>query len=442
MGKKSRGGQLSCFHCRQKGHAQNDCPLLLSEGGGRCCFHCSSPDHEGKECPLAPKPVSTKEEEEASVNQPRIKRVVASDGPCTSEASSSKNDLTVVITTSPVPSNPSTMMLEAVLQSFNRVKGLGDCALVIVCDGYNFAAKSTWKAGKVTEDAAERYLEYLQNLESMLNSGKLPAGTKLVILDGRNGQALALRAGLQQVDTEYVLIHQHDLEFMFDFNLPGVLSVLDDPANDVKYVGMPLLCNINYEPYILSHHGVRVEPLALQPAQGGEVVRVVPIIFWYDSTHISSVRHYEEVVFGCGEVFRPGDFIEETYGVRQRKDIMEHSMAAHAKYGTYHLISHSANQKRRPIICHLGGSRFLTPDQRAERGYPPETSVSAWPTRVMTRKGEFKVRTILDRVLELANVPKQDLELKQLLATQLHLARLRGSVSASQCLAQTHWVRA
>ena len=56
--------------------------------------------------------------------------------------------------------------------------------------------RGTWTAdAKVTEDAATRYQEYLQNLEKLLETGVLPAGTRLVILDGRNGQALSSLAG-------------------------------------------------------------------------------------------------------------------------------------------------------------------------------------------------------------------------------------------------------
>merc|ERR1712085_43558 len=115
-------------------------------------------------------------------------------------------------------------------------------------------------AGKVTEESATRYEEYLKNLENLLDTGALPVGTRLVILDGHNGQALALQAGLDEVETPFVCIHQHDLEFTFDFNLSAVLDVLEDETNTVKYVGMPLLTNLSYEAIAWQHHAVRVEP--------------------------------------------------------------------------------------------------------------------------------------------------------------------------------------
>jgi hypothetical protein len=43
--------------------------------------------------------------------------------------------LTIILTTSPVLSNPSTVVLETVVKSFNLVEKLIDCKLIIVCDG-------------------------------------------------------------------------------------------------------------------------------------------------------------------------------------------------------------------------------------------------------------------------------------------------------------------
>eukprot|EP00438_Fugacium_kawagutii_P013662 Skav213135 [mRNA] locus=scaffold107:365739:369066:+ [translate_table: standard] len=56
--------------------------------------------------------------------------------------------ISVIITTSPVPSNPSTDLLERVLLSLHLIPGLANAAKIIVCDGYKIAAgKSNPKAG-------------------------------------------------------------------------------------------------------------------------------------------------------------------------------------------------------------------------------------------------------------------------------------------------------
>merc|ERR1719410_2990660 len=339
--------------------------------------------------------------------------------------------MSVLITTSPVPSNPSTMMLEAVLGSFSRAEGLAECPLVIVCDGYRYSQKSTWKAGRVTDDAAWRYERYLENLEAMLESGKLPKGTQLVILEGHNGQALAVKAGLAHVNTPLVCVHQHDLEFMFDFKLHRVLDALESPDNDVKYVGMPLLVNIHYEACAWQHHGVRVQ----QTSIGG--LQLVPVIFWYDSTHITSVAHYHDLIFAESEVFKPGDFVEETFGVRQRLNIMANGLAAHPKYGTYHCLSFGADGSRRPLICHLNGVRFLTPEQRAERGFPADPPKEFFPSRVMMNRRQRKVKRILDEVIGFAATERLLCEeVRNILSKLLNETRISISAPASRSLVE------
>merc|ERR1711896_115324 len=78
----------------------------------------------------------------------------------------------------------------------------------------------------------------------------------------------------------------------------------------------------------------------------------------------------------------------------------------HSTYGTYHLISEASDGTRRPLICHLNGVRFLTPEQRAEKGYPADPGVEFFPSRVMLNKRQRKVRTILDAVERFAGIGK------------------------------------
>jgi len=412
---------------------QTECPELsaspadgeaAAEGGARApekrCFFCGEASHLAKDCALAP----AKAAEAERPAGPRVKQVVSR-----AASAASGHRMSVLVTTSPVPSNPSTMMLEAVLGSFGRVAGLAECPLVIVCDGFNLCAKSTWKAGRVTEDAAARYEEYLCNLEGLLDSGALPRGTRLVHMDGRNGQALALQAGLRYVETPYVLVHQHDLEFTLDFGLGRVLDVLEDESNCVKYVGMPLLTNLHYEAIAWQHHGVKV---AVEEHGG---LQLVPVVFWYDSTHITSVGHYNSLVFGPGQVYTPGNFVEETFGVRQRNDIMATGLAAHARYGTYHCVSHPIPPERRPLICHLNGVRFLTPEQRAARGYPADPPVEFFCSRTMTSRRARRLRPILDAIGCLAGLDRErSARVREILSKLLNETRIRCSRPASEAL--------
>ena len=43
--------------------------------------------------------------------------------------------LTVIVTTSPIPSMPSTALLEALISSWELTPALRDCAKIVMCDG-------------------------------------------------------------------------------------------------------------------------------------------------------------------------------------------------------------------------------------------------------------------------------------------------------------------
>jgi hypothetical protein len=73
--------------------------------------------------------------------------------------------VTVVITTSPVKSNPDTDMMEEVVRSFSIVPLLRLCRLIIVCDGFLVGQEGAkWKPGRVSPSEAKAYEEYKDNL--------------------------------------------------------------------------------------------------------------------------------------------------------------------------------------------------------------------------------------------------------------------------------------
>jgi hypothetical protein len=122
-------------------------------------------------------------------------------------------DLTVLITTSPTPSNPSLKLLEYVIGSFSCVPGLSSCRKIIVCDGCKVRCRSSgdesaslWRAGQVTADALARYEEYKKALvERVATAEKDDAfdNTEIVSLEERQGFGFAVKEGLKSVCTRY-----------------------------------------------------------------------------------------------------------------------------------------------------------------------------------------------------------------------------------------------
>ena len=70
----------------------------------------------------------------------------------------------VIVTTSPVQSNPSTAMIEMLFRSFDRVSGLAGCRKLLVCDGITDAPSTQYRKGRVTAEAAAKYGEYVERV--------------------------------------------------------------------------------------------------------------------------------------------------------------------------------------------------------------------------------------------------------------------------------------
>jgi len=69
--------------------------------------------------------------------------------------------LTIVFTTSAIPSNPSTTVIETVLQSFQFVPDLNRCNVVVVFDGYvPCSGPSKFKTMRISTEDANRYRDY------------------------------------------------------------------------------------------------------------------------------------------------------------------------------------------------------------------------------------------------------------------------------------------
>merc|ERR1712224_63619 len=75
--------------------------------------------------------------------------------------------VSVILTTSAVPSHPSTYLLDETLKSMSLANGLTSCSLLIVCDGYKSCpegVESRCRMGIINPDLASRYDEYKRRL--------------------------------------------------------------------------------------------------------------------------------------------------------------------------------------------------------------------------------------------------------------------------------------
>ena len=120
-----------------------------------------------------------------------------------------ESDFTVIVTTSPVRSNPSTEMLASTLESLALVPYLRTAPKLLVCDGCIVKQKPQHKAGRVTADEQEQHAEFVRRVcASASSSGDLAfSGLVVLQLSTREGFGFAVRRALAEVTTPYVMIN-------------------------------------------------------------------------------------------------------------------------------------------------------------------------------------------------------------------------------------------
>mmetsp|Transcript_22799 Transcript_22799/g.54952 ORF Transcript_22799/g.54952 Transcript_22799/m.54952 type:complete len:708 (+) Transcript_22799:94-2217(+) len=211
---------------------------------------------------------------------------------CVSQSLPLSHLLTVIVTTSPIRSHPSTEMLQHTFDTFpfGGAEFAFECPKVIVCDGCRVVdeesereekkdeanppkitrkysnVKQTLRNGIATIDQAKDYEEFKCKLRKLCKEANEPSQTnnpfrnaKVVELEERHGYGFALRHALYHcVETPYVCVIQHDRTFMRPTPIKEVVSAMDnDPEKRVKYVGMNMRSNLMYHDIFSGKYGRR-----------------------------------------------------------------------------------------------------------------------------------------------------------------------------------------
>jgi hypothetical protein len=111
-----------------------------------------------------------------------------------------------------------------------------------------------------------------------------------MVLPKHHGFTYAVKAGLAEVKTKYVMVIQHDRDFCKEFSLVKVLKAMEvDP--DIKMVSLLSTSTINHAGRQFNKELIKKETLqwALTPKYNEPGCYLIPLLFWYDSTHIASV---------------------------------------------------------------------------------------------------------------------------------------------------------
>ena len=104
--------------------------------------------------------------------------------------------LTVILTTSPIKSHPSTEIIDKTIKSFDYINGLNSCKKFIICDGYAIIENNRYKSGKITEECASHYKEYINSITNKF------CNTTIIKRDKRYGFAENVKYALTFVRAE------------------------------------------------------------------------------------------------------------------------------------------------------------------------------------------------------------------------------------------------
>ena len=207
--------------------------------------------------------------------------------PRSGEMPSLRDLLTIIVTTSPIKSHPSTEMLERTFDTFEFAgEDFLNCRKVIVCDGFrqhdtgekvskkHTNAKQAMRNGIVNQEQADNYIAFKERLRKLCRDAKDNSPFRSTVveeLDERMGYGFALRHALRHcVSTPFVCVIQHDRSFMRPTPMKDVVHAMWCHRT-IKYVGVSMRSNLRYRDIFLAKYGKssedEIKSMVLRPPE-------------------------------------------------------------------------------------------------------------------------------------------------------------------------------
>ena len=240
--------------------------------------------------------------------------------------------LTLITSTSPIPSNPSTSMLERTQASLNTVPGFKDCHKIIVFDGVPH-----WKKA-----AIPAYEQYKKNVIKLTKTHLDFQNTRLVFCKNHKHLTNALREGMALIKTPFVFVHQHDFEIVRPIDVEGIIRSMESNPN-LKHIRLSRKRNI---------HTPWDGPID-EVIDGPHFVPLCRTWGWSDNDHFTRLDYYRNFVFPrIGNRKVPMEFVLHR---SERKSTWKNK-ANHKRFGTY--LYGAKGPKNGRYIRHLNGKKW------------------------------------------------------------------------------------
>lgn len=185
--------------------------------------------------------------------------------------------LTIVISSSPVPSNPDTTTLQAGLKSLALVPGLSQCPKVLQFDG---------PQPSLSYERLGNYVEFKRRVR-LLSAGDAAFERSTVYESDRFlFAAHNLAAAVAHVNTTFFFSLQHDYQLVRPFDAPGLLrSMQSIPV--IKHVRLNMRANAPARGF---------DGLIENATLPGLRVPLTRTCGWSDSPHIARTEYYRSFV--------------------------------------------------------------------------------------------------------------------------------------------------
>jgi len=222
----------------------------------------------------------------------------------------------IIITASLIKSHPSIDFIKCVIESLKYVNIDKDTPIILAHDYSNDS----------------KFINYLENLEKYISSNK---NIKIVVRNSHGHLTGNIRNAFNFINTEYVLIIQHDLPFIKEFKIENVIQDMENNP-ELKHIRFNKRANIKaVSDSINDLFGKQIK------SKNYTYTRTPS---WSDNNHICSSEYYRDIILKECNDGRP----MESYLIARSK-----TEEIHNKYGTY--IFDSINQPA--YIKHIDGRR-------------------------------------------------------------------------------------
>ena len=100
--------------------------------------------------------------------------------------------------------------------------------------------------------------------------------------------------------------------------------------------------------------------------------KFIPLLFWYDGTHIARRSSYIDLVFECEDPSPVGQFIEDNFS-QKVMTLLREDFSKWSK--VYSLFIYQPFEEETALIYHLDGRKYKTDQSRLEMGWRKNAGV-------------------------------------------------------------------